>query len=213
MKVQDAYTHWSETYDRDRNLTRDLDQLVMQETFASLHFQKVLEIGCGTGKNTGLLSQISERVVAFDLSVGMLKQAKRKIDRRNVSFTVVDITRPWPCRQACVELIVCNLVLEHIQNLTEVFAEASRVLPVTGQFFISELHPFRQYQGTQAHFQRENERIEIQAFVHHVSDFTRAAAENGLILTSFDEWWHESDQNKPPRLVSFMFQKRASRSA
>jgi malonyl-CoA O-methyltransferase len=69
------------------------------------------------------------------------------------------------------------------------------------------LHPFRQYQGTKANFQREQQTTVIEAFVHHLSDFTSAAADNGLSLVSMKEWWHEEDQDKPPRLVSFMFMK------
>jgi malonyl-CoA O-methyltransferase len=100
------------------------------------------------------------------------------------------------------------LVLEHIRELTFVFAEAVRVLATGGRFFVCELHPFRQYQGTRAHFQRDRETREIEAFVHHLSDFTDAAAANGLSLAGMKEWWHEQDQHKPPRLVSFLFEKR-----
>jgi ubiquinone/menaquinone biosynthesis C-methylase UbiE len=74
----------------------------------------------------------------------------------------------------------CNLVLEHVRDLSFIFKEASRVLVESGQFFISELHPFRQYQGTQANFFRNQQRTEIQAFVHHISDFTSAAAANAV---------------------------------
>ena len=70
-----------------------------------------------------------------------------------------------------------------------------------------ELHPFRQYQGTQANFQTAHRTIEIQAFVHHISDFLDAAESSGFRLKEFKEWWHETDQNKPPRLVSFIFEK------
>jgi malonyl-CoA O-methyltransferase len=208
MKIQDAYTNWSETYDLDRNLTRDLDQVATRESLGHLRFRTVLEIGCGTGKNTVLLAEISERVLALDLSPGMLQRAREKIHLNHVFFAVADLTKPWPCGAEAAELIVCNLVLEHISNLAVVFAEARRALSFGGRIFISELHPFRQYRGTQANFQREDERIQIQAFVHHLSDFTDAAASLGLRLESFKEWWHETDQNKPPRLVSFMFQKR-----
>jgi hypothetical protein len=96
-------------------------------------------------------------------------------------------------------------VLEHIRDLSFIFAEASRVLVQTGRFFVSELHPFRQYQGTQATFQRNQQTTQIPAFVHHISDFIDAAEANNLELTSMREWWHPEDQNKPPRLVSFMF--------
>lgn len=209
MNIQDAYTDWSITYDSDHNLTRDLDQLATKETLANLRYRTVLEVGCGTGKNTILLSQLGDRVCALDLSVGMLEQAKRKVQSNRVLFAVADLTKAWPCKTESVDLIVCNLVLEHVRDLSVIFSEAHRSLVAGGQFFISELHPFRQYQGTKANFQRGPDTIEIQAFVHHLSDFTEGAAQNGLSVQSFREWWHEADQNKPPRLVSFLFEKRA----
>jgi ubiquinone/menaquinone biosynthesis C-methylase UbiE len=209
MNTREAYTSWSATYDADRNLTRDLDQVVTRASLANLRCKSVLEIGCGTGKNTPLLAQIGERVCALDFSEGMIAQAKAKLRFDHVNFVVADITKPWPCEELFVDLIVCNLVLEHIRDLSFIFSEASRVLVDAGHFFICELHPFRQYQGTQAKFQRGAETVEIPAFVHHLSEFTEAAVRHGLSLRSFREWWHEEDeQDKLPRLVSFMFEKR-----
>jgi malonyl-CoA O-methyltransferase len=207
MKIQDAYTRWSTTYDSDRNLTRDLDQLATEHALKGRSYQNVLELGCGTGKNTALLSRVSRNILAVDFSPGMLKQAKAKIDAGNVLFVVADLTKPWPCKTESVELIVCNLVLEHIEDLTPIFAEASQALTEGGLFFISELHPFRQYQGTQARFQNDQGTVFIGAFVHHLSDFLEAAEQNGFLFRTMKEWWHEEDQNKTPRLVSFTFEK------
>ncbi len=209
MDIQDAYTSWSTTYDQDLNLTRDLDLMVTKETLANQRCQSILEVGCGTGKNTLLLAQVGERVLALDFSAGMLSQAKGKMHLDHVFFAVADLTKPWPCKAESVELVVCNLVLEHIEDLDVIFSEAQRALVAGGKFLISELHPFRQYQGTQANFKRGRETIEIPAFVHNLSDFTGAAARHELSLRSFNEWWHEADQNKLPRLVSFIFEKRA----
>ena len=208
MNIQEAYTDWSATYDLDRNLTRDLDQLATRETLSNLRFKSILELGCGTGKNTALLAQIGEHVLALDFSEGMIEKAREKLAFDNVTFAVADITQPWACEGQSVDLVTCNLVLEHVRNLSFVFREASRVLVESGHFFISELHPFRQYQGTQANFLRNQQRTEIEAFVHHISDFFAAAAANDLELARMKEWWHQEDQNKPPRLVSFMFEKR-----
>ena len=207
MKAQEAYNHWSATYDRDRNLTRDLDQTITRNILANLRCKSVLEIGCGTGKNTALLAEIGEYVYAFDFSEAMIEKARQKLRIGNVSFVVADLTQRWPCKDRAVDLIACNLVLEHIRDLSFIFAEADRVLDRGGKFFISELHPFRQYRGTKANFQREQQTTEIEAFVHHLSDFTGAAAHGGFSLTNMKEWWHEEDHNKPPRLVSFMFEK------
>ena len=95
MKVQQAYDAWSEMYDGDDNLTRDLDHTVMVQTLAGRQFEAILEVGCGTGKNTGLLAQIGEKVTAVDFSLGMLAKAKSKISAPNVTFQVADITQSW----------------------------------------------------------------------------------------------------------------------
>ena len=207
MNIQQAYTDWSATYDQDRNLTRDLDEIVTRETLANLRCDSILEIGCGTGKNTALLAQIGQHVAAVDFSPGMIEKASAKLSNEKVTFAVADITQLWPCEDQSIDLISCNLVLEHISDLSFIFAQAFRVLSDGGRFFVSELHPYRQYQGTQANFRRNQETTQIPAFVHHISDFIHAGAANKLALLGMKEWWHREDQNKPPRLVTFMFQK------
>ena len=210
MSIRQAYSDWSATYDLDRNLTRDLDQAVTKNTLANLHCRSVLELGCGTGKNTALLAEIGERICAIDFSPSMIGKARDKLRLDNVSFEVADITKPWPCESESYDLIVCNLVLEHIRDLSLIFAEAFRVLVAPGRFFLCELHPTRQYAGKQASFQRNGKMTPIEAFVHHLTDFTDAANNCGFSLQSMKEWWHEEDWNKPPRLVSFMFEKRST---
>src|SRR5437899_10891787 len=212
MSIRQAYSDWAATYDLDRNLTRDLDQAVTQNTLANLHCKSVLELGCGTGKNTALLAEIGERICAIDFSPSMIEKARDKLRLDNVSFEVADITEPWPGDNGSYDLIVCNLVLEHIRYLSFIFAEAFRVLVAQGRFFVCELHPARQYEGKQATFQRNGTMTATEAFVHHLTDFTDAANDRGFSLLSMKEWWHEEDRNKPPRLVSFMFEKRLTQS-
>lgn len=207
MNIQSAYNNWSSSYDEDVNLTRDLDFDVMIKTFKSLKFNSILEIGCGTGKNTELLSRIAEKVYAFDFSPEMISKAKEKIKSKNVLFTVTDIMKSWLTHDELFNLITCNLVLEHIEDINFIFSESSRSLVKQGKFFISELHPFRQYEGTKANFVRDGIKTEIKAFVHHISDFLDAAKNNGFKLLELKELWHDKDQNKPPRLVTFMFEK------
>jgi ubiquinone/menaquinone biosynthesis C-methylase UbiE len=210
MDIRDAYTHWSATYDQDRNLTRDLDQFVTRQVLTGLRFQTILEIGCGTGKNSVFLAEIGARVLALDFSPGMLARARNKASSGNVAFALADLNRPWPIQGQSADLIACNLVLEHIRDLDFVFAQASRILAPGGRFFVCELHPFRQYLGTQANFPGQQGAVQIPAFVHHLSDFTGAAEIQGLALVQLREWWHSEDHGKPPRLVSMMFEKGSS---
>jgi len=207
MGIQKAYNEWSATYDTDENLTRDLDQKVTRESLAKLHFDSILEIGCGTGKNTVFLTQLGAHVHALDFSEGMIEKARGKVQAENVKFSVADLTQKWPCEDRSYDLIVCNLVLEHLEDLSFIFSEAFRVLDEKGRFLINELHPFRQYEGKKARFDKGEGMTEIRAFVHHISDFFSAASNNGLRLVKLNEWWHEQDQGKPPRIISFLFEK------
>jgi len=115
------------------------------------------------------------------------------------------LTKRWSCEDGSYDLIVCCLVLEHIENLSHIFAEAARTLRPDGKFLINELHPFKQYNGTKARFERAGQTIEVDAFVHHISDFIHASEESGLKLEKFNEYWLELDAGKPPRLASFIF--------
>ena len=62
MSIKIAHDRWSDAYDNDRNLTRDLDRIVTQKilTDLNLKFKLALELNCGTGKNTILLSNYEQ---------------------------------------------------------------------------------------------------------------------------------------------------------
>ena len=205
MGIQNSYDEWSEIYDSNENRTRDLDKKVTRETLADQHFKSILEIGCGTGKNTIFLAQIGTSVQALDFSQGMIEKARDSVKAGNVRFLMADLTKRWPCEDSAYDLITCNLVLEHIEDLSHIFSEATRVMQPNGIFLINELHPFKQYYGTKAKFERGQEIMEVEAYVHHISDFTNAATTNSLKLVKLDEYWHADDQAKPPRLISFIF--------
>lgn len=213
MDIQKAYDDWSTTYDTDDNKTRDLDHQVIQSALSDLNVDTILEIGCGTGKNTSFLAQIGGLVHALDFSPGMLAVARQKVFAENVRFIAADLTRTWPCDNGAYDLIICSLVLEHIEDLDRVISEANRTLRHPGRLYINELHPFRQYLGAQARFQRDDQSVEVPAFVHHISDFIRSARDNNFSLLDFTEHWHTEDQDQAPRLVSFVFMKSPAKTS
>ncbi len=206
MNIKSAYNNWSDSYDKDDNFTRDIDELVTNRRFGKLQFKTILELGCGTGKNTVMFSQIANKVFAVDFSEEMIKKSKEKIKADNVTFLKSDIAKKWPV-VGPVNLITCNLILEHIENLNFIFTEAYQLLCKEGKFYISELHPFRQYIGKKANFIKDGVTIEIPSYLHSISDFINAAFENNFKLIKLEEWNHKQDRNGLPRLITFLFEK------
>ena len=207
MSIQDAYDEWSKNYDADQNLTRDLDSQATHAALTGRRFKSMLELGCGTGKNTIFFAQIADAVHALDFSQGMLEKARVKAQAGNIRFEAADLTKPWPCVDSAYDLLACNLVLEHIADLSHIFSEAARVLSPRGIFLINELHPFKQYRGSRARFERSESTVKVDAFVHHISEFINTASGHGLKLVRFEELWHATDVDKPPRIASFLFEK------
>jgi ubiquinone/menaquinone biosynthesis C-methylase UbiE len=206
IKTKAAYNAWAKTYDSVENKTRDLDAVALKTVLAETKGTTILEIGCGTGKNTEWLKNQCEKLVSVDFSKEMLTIAKEKIMDNKVVFKQADITKKWTFGKA--NLVTCNLILEHIENIDFVFQQASKSLKKKGQFFICEYHPFRQYQGKGARFEQDGKEHLLEYFVHHISDFTEVAKHNGFILNDLREWFDDNDTTQMPRLVSFLFQKK-----
>ncbi|HJQ22083.1 MAG TPA: class I SAM-dependent methyltransferase [Gemmatimonadaceae bacterium] len=209
--VAHAYDRWSSTYDEDKNTTRDLDALVLQRAPLVLKGKDVLELGCGTGKNTAHLATHARKVLALDFSEGMIARAHERLTTSNVRFIRHDVRDTWPVDSASVDAVVGNLILEHVHDLAPVYFEAARVLRPGGQFFICELHPFRQLLGSQAQFvdPKTGETIKVTAHVHTVSEYVNGGIEAGFELRSVGEWTEEAAvADAPPRLISLVFELR-----
>lgn len=204
--VQGAYNQWADQYDSMENKTRDLDKIAAQTRLTG-NYPSILEFGCGTGKNTEWLASKAEKLTAVDFSELMINKAKEKVKNANVLFLTADITKAWPFEENSFDLLTCNLILEHVENLDFIFSEAARVLKTSGCFFVSELHPFKQYQGGKARFKQEDELIVLDCYMHHTSDFFESATKNNFVCIDLKEWFDDNDRTQIPRLISFLFCK------
>jgi len=208
MDNQQAYNVWADNYDAVINKTRDLEAVALRKMLSQIDFEEVLEIGCGTGKNTEWLLTKAMRVVGADFSAEMLEKAKEKIMSKNVEFIHADIREKWFFSEKQFDLITCSLALEHIENIDFVFHQANSVLKSGGLFYIGELHPFRQYQGSKARFETNDGVFELECFVHHISDFFEAAKSNKFECVEIREWFDENDRMTIPRLLTMIFKKK-----
>ena len=207
--VAQAYDRWAASYDDDKNATRDLDAAVVRKTPLMLRDRDVLEVGSGTGKNTVHLAAEARRVIAMDFSEGMIARAHQRLVTSNVTFIRHDVRDPWPVDSDSVDVVVANLILEHVHDLAPVYLEAARVLRPGGQLFICELHPYRQLAGGQAHFvdQSTGQTVYVDVHVHTVSEFVNNGIEAGFRLVSLGEWIEDTaPRDAAPRLLSLLFE-------
>jgi malonyl-CoA O-methyltransferase len=209
-EIARAYDRWSRTYDTDANATRDLDADVLRRSSLTIDGRDILELGCGTGKNTTWLAERARRVIAMDFSPGMLEVARRRVPSDGVTFVQHDARERWPLDDASVDVVVANLILEHVADVAPIFVEATRVLRAGGTMYSCELHPYRQLRGGQAHFTDEwsGEVVFAPAFQHTIAEYVNAAVKSGLTVHRLDEWT-EADAASPaiPRLLSMQLTK------
>src|SRR6185312_145400 len=207
-RIKEGYNRWAGQYDTSLNKTRDLEAKSLQQLLDNMHFNRALEIGCGTGKNTQVLQYICDKVLAVDFSEEMLAIARKKVPASNVSFIQADITEEWDFAKETFDLITFSLVLEHIKNLTPIFEKAARILTLDGMVYVGELHPFKQYGGTKARFTEKEATTTLACFTHHISDFTDNASAGGLKIEKVAEFFDTPDKSTVPRILSLLFKKR-----
>lgn len=205
MSISDSYNRWAAQYDNDTNKTRDLEGIAVKDCLEEIDFATCLEIGCGTGKNTEWLARKGS-VTAVDFSEKMLQKAIGK-GLSHVRFIQADITKAWDFTNEQFDLISLSLVLEHIENLDHVFSEANQRLKAGGYIYIGELHPFKQYAGSKARFDTVTGRQELACFTHHVSEFTKAAKKESMVIVRLEEYFDDDDANELPRILSILFRK------
>lgn len=207
MNTQEAYNAWASQYDTNLNKTRDLEAVSLRNTLSSLSFNRCLEIGCGTGKNTVRLKEKANQITAVDLSEEMLAKAKEKINSANVHFQQADITGDWDFANGSYDLVVFSLVLEHIHNLDAIFEKTAAVVTTGGYVYIGELHPFKQYSGSKARFETETGTQIVTCFDHHISDFIQPAKKHGFAVENINEYFDEDNRNEIPRILTILLKK------
>lgn len=208
MQVKQAYNQWAAQYDTHENKTRDLEAIALRTILKELDFNSCLEIGCGTGKNTEWLQTKAKEVLAVDFSEEMLKKAKEKISPGKVRFVQADITKAWTFPEKRYELISFSLVLEHIETLDPVFKEVAGCIAPGGYVYLGELHPFKQYLGSRARFNRlDGGQVVLPCYTHHISDFSQAAKKRGFEVEQIHEFFDEGDRGAVPRILALLLKK------
>ena len=204
-KIIDKYNAWAYQYDNNINPTRDLDKAVTKKSLSNLNFSNVLELGCGSGKNTEWLITRANKLVGLDFSASMFDLARNKITSKNVTFINADLNEKWPVNNNSFDLATINLTLEHIEILDHIFNSLFMKLTQGGKCFVCELHPKKQLVGSKARFEENGTEKVLDVFQHSELDFVQSAEKAGFNLLAKKDWY--DNEKDLPRLISFLFEK------
>jgi malonyl-CoA O-methyltransferase len=187
-----------------------LDLLVLQQLLTDLAGKVVVEAGCGTGKNSQWLAQRCQQLIGLDFSEGMLALARQKVPQPNAQFIQHNILQPWPVAAETADIVLINLVLEHIEQLEPVFQHAAAIMPPNAQLIVTDLHPDRVTVGKGAEITALAETIVN--FVHPVTEYVGVAETAGLQLIEQKAWTADLQESAPtvpsyPLLLSLIFTK------
>lgn len=113
----------------------------------------VLDLGCGTGRDSYVLSRLvgaTGRVIGIDMTPAQIEIAQRHRSyhaeafgymRSNVEFRLGDLTdlRARGIADASVDVVVSNCVLNLVPQKSRAFAEIVRVLKPGGELYFSDV--------------------------------------------------------------------------
>ena len=171
-RAQSAESYFSEIaadWDRLRALhypEADIERAIL-DLIADQRFDRIVDLGTGTGRMLTLLAPFAQEAEGLDLSHHMLTVARANLNRaevRNARVRQGDVT-DTPFETNSADLVVVHQVLHYLENPEDVLAEASRILRPGGRLLLIDFAPhdlefLREAQGHRRLGIREDDMIE-----------------------------------------------------
>lgn len=135
---------WEKVYTEKGDLYKDIGPEIKEYTkiLEKKKYKLVLDLGCGTGRNTIYLAQKGFLVYAFDISktgVAITKKKAESLGLKNIKFDVGDMKKtPYPNNY--FDAVLCMLTLSHglLKDNEDAINEIYRILKPKGML-ITEL--------------------------------------------------------------------------
>ncbi len=103
-------------------------------------YRWAVDIGTGAGFTAFAMADVSDRVVASDITGPMLRQAKRISGERSLGNVMLsqNSAESLPFADACLDLITCRVAAHHFRNFEAALDEAQRTLKSGGSLVIAD---------------------------------------------------------------------------
>jgi ubiquinone/menaquinone biosynthesis C-methylase UbiE len=142
VEIVEGYDIWAPTYDGERNPLIALEENITLDLIGDVRNQRVLDVGCGTGRYCELLAKRGANVVGIDPSSKMLEYAKKKITpscKFELHLGRIEDAR-FPSSH--FDVVVSALTVGHVLELEPVIREVSRIIKSRGRLIVSDMHPY-----------------------------------------------------------------------
>jgi ubiquinone/menaquinone biosynthesis C-methylase UbiE len=125
----------------DKYGTRNIDEWSV-EVLRPKAGMKILDVGCGAGKQCFLYSDVTDRqasIIGGDFSTELLEQARATNAQRGdeVEFQVLDFNTRWDFADGVFDLVSSAFAIYYATDLEFTFSEAHRVLKPGGRLFVT----------------------------------------------------------------------------
>jgi ubiquinone/menaquinone biosynthesis C-methylase UbiE len=140
--VVEGYDIWAPTYDRELNPLIALEESITLDLIDDVRNQRVLDVGCGTGRYCELLAKRGAEVVGIDPSPRMLEYAKRKITPDCTYELHLGKLEDMKFPSNHFDAVVSALTVGHMPELEPVMRIMSRIIKSRERLIVSDMHPY-----------------------------------------------------------------------
>lgn len=174
LSARDAYRQWAPEYETETAVSHLENQLVEGLAVASAG-RTLLDVGCGTGRrmrDTG-----ASFAMGVDLAPEMLAAA------RAAHPCVVADVRALPVATGSCDVVWCRLVIGHLPEIDEAYAELARVCCAGGTLITTDLSATAHAAGHRRTFRDcAGATREVEHHVHPLDSHAEAARRAGMSI-------------------------------
>lgn len=185
LTIPKAYDAWSKSYDSP-NMLIAMERNILLDLAGDVTGKKVLDAGCGTGRQAIKFAKNGAKVFGQDISKGMISKAIENSIGWDIKYKVGNLKK-IKFQDDYFDIIINSLVLDHIKNPNIVFKEFNRVLKQKGIVLITTVDPFTPLNVVGARFMQDGKEIWIKSFTHSFEDYFTAIKTNGFELVDLKE--------------------------
>jgi len=199
----EGYNRWSSTYHHESNPIKDLSDQLVEKLLPDLKDKNFLDAGCGTGKFCSLAEKKNAaRIVGLDLSPNMIEIARQQC--KSAEFRSGDLSSVL-IEENNYDVIVCALVLGHLEHLTPALDSLLKALRHGGVLIITDFHPFLTLLQAKRTFRETvtGKNFEVRHHLHLFEDYFKVISLHHAVVETLEE----PRYNNSPAVFGFRIRK------